>query len=85
MLWFLVDFWFDQNSAHILRGVVPGDAGGAMVPPDFGRSGNPISTRGTDYAHLITTGIPEFSDLLTALILEEFGVHLLFSIGKVEM
>ena len=49
------------------RGVVPGDAGGAMAPPDFGRSGNPISTRGTDYAHLITTSTPGFSDLPTAL------------------
>ena len=25
-----------------------------------GRSGNPISTRGTDYAHLITTGKPDY-------------------------
>ena len=48
-------------------GVVPVDAGGAMAPPDFGRSVNPISTRGTDYAHLITTGTPGFSDLPTAL------------------
>ena len=46
-------------------GVVPG---GAMAHPDFGRSVNPISTRGTNYAHLITTGTPRFSDLLTALI-----------------
>ena len=38
------------------RGVVPGGAGGAMAHPDFGRSVNPISTRGTDYAHLITLG-----------------------------
>ena len=44
------------------RGVVPGG-----VPPDFGRSVNPVSTRGTDYAHLITTGTPGFSDLPTAL------------------
>ena len=29
-----------------LRGVVPGGAGSAMAPPDFGRSVNPISTRG---------------------------------------
>ena len=29
----------------------PGGAGGAMAPPDFGRLVNPISTRGTDYAH----------------------------------
>ena len=28
------------------RGVVPGGAGGAMAPPDFGRSVNSISTRG---------------------------------------
>ena len=36
-----------------------------MAPPDFGRSVNPISTRGRDYALLITTGTPGFSDLLT--------------------
>ena len=46
------------------RGVV---SGGAMAHPDFGRSINPISTRGTDYGHLITTGTPGFSDLPTAL------------------
>ena len=49
------------------RGVVRGCAGCAIAQPDFGRSVNPISTRGTDYAHLITTGTPGFSDLLTAL------------------
>ena len=38
-----------------------------LAPPDFGRSVNPISIRGTDYAHQITKGIPGFSDLLTAL------------------
>ena len=38
---------------------------------DFGRSVNPISTRGTDYAHLITTGTPVFSDLPTALLRED--------------
>ena len=47
----------------VSRGVVPGCA-----HPDFGRSINPISTRGTDYAHLITTGTPGFSDLPTALL-----------------
>ena len=46
------------------RGVVPG---GAIAPPYLGRSVNPISIRGTDYAQLITTGTPGFSDLLTAL------------------
>ena len=50
----------------ISRGVVPG---GAMALSDFGRSVNPISTRGTDYAHLITTGTPWFSDRPTALSL----------------
>ena len=38
-----------------------------MASPDFGGSVNPISTGGTDYAHLITTGTPGFSDLPTAL------------------
>ena len=47
-----------------VRGVVPG---GAMAPPVFGRSVNPISTRGADYAHHITAGTPGFSDLPTAL------------------
>ena len=50
-----------------IRGVVHWGAGDAMAPPDFGRSVNPISTRGTDYVHLITTGTPGFSDLPTAL------------------
>ena len=49
------------------RPVVPGCIGYAMEHPDFGRSVNPISIRGTDYAQLITTGTPGFSDLLTAL------------------
>ena len=47
------------------RGVVPG---GAMALTVFDRSFDPISTRGTDYVHLITTGIPGFSDLPTALL-----------------
>ena len=42
----------------VIRPVVPGCARCAMAQPDFGRSVNPISTRGTDFAHLITTGIP---------------------------
>ena len=54
-------------SSMYYRGVVPGGAGGAMALPDFGRSVNPMSTRGTDYAHLITTGTPGFSDFPTAL------------------
>ena len=50
-----------------LRPVIPGGAGGAMPPPNFVRSVNPISNRGTNYAHLTTTGTPGFSDLPTAL------------------
>ena len=48
-------------------GVVPWGAGGAMVPPDFCRSVNPISTRGTDCTYLITTSTPRFSILPTVL------------------
>ena len=53
------------------RPVVPGGAGAAIAPPDFGRSVNPISTMGADNAHRITTGTPGFSDLPTALQLKE--------------
>ena len=49
------------------RGVVPGDAGGAMAPPDFGRSGNPISIRGGRLCPPNNTGTPEFTDLPIAL------------------
>ena len=38
------------------RGGVRGE--GTHVPPDFGRSVNPISTRGADYAHQISTFPP---------------------------
>ena len=62
-----------------------GGAGGAMAPPDFGRSFKPISTRGTDYVHLKnTTGTPGFSDLPTALSLKPVWIsakkHLLSDI-----
>ena len=33
-----------QHALQLLRGVVPRCAGGAMAPPDFSRSVNPIST-----------------------------------------
>ena len=38
-----------------------------MVPPDFGRSVNPISTRGGRLCPPNNTGTPRFSDLPTAL------------------
>ena len=50
-----------------IRVVVPGCARSATAP-DSGRSVNPISTRGTYYAHLSTNGTPGFSDFLTALL-----------------
>ena len=55
----------------LLRPVVPGCAGCAMAHPDFGRSVQLtlFQPGGPDYAHLITTGTPGFSDLPTALIL----------------
>ena len=43
------------------RPVVPGDAGGVMVPPDFDRSVNPISTRRAETrGRYITSGNPDF-------------------------
>ena len=52
--------------AVAFRGVVPGGSGGAMTPPDFGRSVNPISTRKGRLCppH---TGTPGFSDLPTVV------------------
>ena len=38
----------------------PVGAKGAMVPPDFDRPVNPISTSGADYPHNITTWPPDF-------------------------
>ena len=43
------------------------EAWGALAPPMFGRTVNPISTRGADYARHSTTSPPKFSDLATAL------------------
>ena len=43
-----ITYWMEQVIYLILRLVVPGGAGGAggaITPPDFGRSVNPISTR----------------------------------------
>ena len=37
---------------------------GDVAPPDFGRSVNPISTKGADDDHHITFCPPGFSDLL---------------------
>jgi len=40
---------------------------GAEASSDVGKSVNPISTEGTDYAHHINTAPTKFSDLPTAL------------------
>ena len=42
-------------------------AGDANVPQNLGRSVNPVLSRGSDYAHNITTGSSGFPDLPTAL------------------
>ena len=48
---------------------------GGNLPPDFGTSLNPILTRGTDYAHRITTCPPPsgFSDLPPTLLIYLLG------------
>ena len=51
----------------LLRDAARGRAGGAAAPPDFGRSVNPISTRGADYAHHSTTCPPGFLTLAASL------------------
>ena len=44
-------------------------AGGALAPPIFGRSANPILTRGDTLSPPSTTSPPGISDLATALLL----------------
>ena len=56
---------------HTVRPFVPGGTVGAMTPPDFSTSLNPISTRGRGVYAPITTGTPGFSELLTALPVED--------------
>jgi hypothetical protein len=55
---------------YTYRGVVSGGAEGAMALPDFGRSVNPISTKGegANYAKPNDTGTSGFSELPSALI-----------------
>jgi hypothetical protein len=61
----------------MVRPVVPGGAGGAMAPPNFGKSVNPISTKGGSLCPLNNTGTPGFSDLPTALMVSHFITFLL--------
>ena len=63
---YLTDKILDSKVRH--RPVVHGGAGGAMVAPlFFGRSGNPISTKGGILCPPNNTGTPGFSDFPTAL------------------
>ena len=55
---------FGQNHAS---GPSQGGDFGGFSPPMFGRTVNPISTRGADYAQHSTTSPFNFSDLATAL------------------
>ena len=54
-------------SHHEMMMTDPGDQGGRGPPPDFGRSVNPIQTRGADYAHRITACPPGFENLTASL------------------
>ena len=47
--------------------MVPGCAGCARAHPDLADQSTLYQPGGTDYAHLITTGTPRFSDLQTSL------------------
>ena len=42
-------------------------AGWALAHPEFGSSVNPITTRGADYAHLITASPPRLKYLVASL------------------
>ena len=57
-----------MSSSPNNRPVVPVGAVGAIAPSDFGRSVNPISTKGGRVCLPNNTGTPGFSDLPTALI-----------------
>ena len=52
------------DRVHQCRLVVPGGARGAMAPPNFGISVNPISTRGVDYAPTSLLAPPDFQTFL---------------------
>ena len=50
-----------------IRGVARGGAEGAVAPPEFGRSVNPIQTRGADYTPHTTASPSGFKKLSTPL------------------
>ena len=68
-----------------IRPVVPGGAGGAMAPPDFGRSVNPISTKGADYAHQIVLAPPDFQIFRRPWIFKGKRIKIFFEICFVKI
>ena len=65
----MLKIYTDQWYIRLLhRGVTYTGAGGAMAPPDFGRSITPISTTGGRLCPSNNTGTPGFSELPTALL-----------------
>ena len=71
----VVAFKYEQTILY--RAVVSGGAGGALAPPEFGSSVNPIPTREAHYAHPITASTPRFQNLSTALRLRSSGKFLI--------
>ena len=57
-----------RSGATVYRGVARGGPGGGQSPPEFGRSVNPIQTRGTDYAPHTTASPSGFKKLSTPLL-----------------
>ena len=67
-----------RHSTALYRGVVIGGTGGAMAPPDFGRSVYPNSAKGGgQICPPNNTGTPGFSDLPTALTVNTNQLHCL--------
>ena len=58
--WNFVVLWV---CSYILQARRKWGAGGALVPPVFGQTVNPISTRGANYAHHSNTSPPDFQTL----------------------
>ena len=56
-----------RKIAYLTKGAVPGGTRDAMTPPDFGKSVNPISTKGGKVSPPNNTGTSRFSDLPTPL------------------